>query len=103
MGFKRFIGFESAKGARYKSLGQRPREAYPAKLQALKARNETSGLIFAELRQQLLYAPSALPVSVLPVPGALPQAATFRAFGALTVCPLLAVQLLSISKTHNQC
>ena len=35
------------------------------------------------LDRKLHYAPSALPVSALRVPGALPQAVTFRAFGAL--------------------
>jgi hypothetical protein len=52
-------------------------------LKAPKARNETWRVGLAGVGPQLHYAPSALPVSLLRVPGALPQAVTFRAFGAL--------------------
>ena len=41
-----------------------------------------SGWSLREPEAALHYAPSALPVSVLRAPGALPQAVTFRAFGA---------------------
>ena len=79
---RRAIGLKAPKARNVIAWGSAP-GGVPANRRALKARNEPSGLVLRELRQELHYAPSALSVSVLRVPGALPQAVTFRAFGAL--------------------
>src|SRR6185437_9701484 len=60
-----FSWFESAKGAKCNSLGQRFRRRIRQTVGALKARNETSELVLPELRLRLHHAPSALPESVL--------------------------------------
>jgi hypothetical protein len=72
--------FESAEGAKCNSLGQRPRNKALI-LEALKARNEVSDAGSGN-QSKVHFAPSALYGLLVRPPGALPQAITFRAFGA---------------------
>ena len=72
-----------AEGAKCNSLGQRPRYGQ-RRFRALKVRNSCEAILHAAgfLVNRRDFAPSALQDSYTSSPGALPQAFTFRAFGA---------------------
>jgi hypothetical protein len=73
----------SAKGAKCENLGHRPRGDQSKIFLALKARNGVGrdAITFVSDDGSLFRAFSASKIHLLP-PGALPQAFTFRAFGA---------------------
>ena len=62
--------------------GATPQEVEVPILEALKARNEVADQLPQDQPARFHFAPSALDVLLGTPPGALPQAITFRAFGA---------------------